>query len=589
MSFNSIKEDERSSDVKKSVTIARLLRYLLPFKKQVIIVLLIMAYCVTISIINPLFIESAIDDYIMKNDFMGLFKLMAFALSLNIIWVLLVKLRMHIMARVSQTAVKNIREEVYIHLQSLSFKFFDSRPTGKILSRVMSDVNSLKDMLQSFVITLIPDGLMLVAILVVMMVKDYRLALPAMAGFPLLLLSINFLENRCHRTWQMVRKKSSNVSAYVHETISGIRVVKSYSAEEETLDTFDELIEDHKRSFIKAVRINDFYSPCIEICWAISIFFMYFVGVKVIGTEELSVGTLIAFGTYISVFWQPISSLGDMYNKIITNIAAAERVFEVIDTDSEIADSKTAEILPEIVGQVSFKNVTFAYEDGVKVLDNVSFDINPGETIALVGPTGAGKTTIVNLISRFYDAQSGSVCVDGYDVKDVTVESLRTQMGVMTQDNYLFSGTIKDNIKYGKLDATDEEIIAAAKTVNAHDFIMKLEKGYDTELTERGSGLSVGQRQLIAFARTILSNPKILILDEATSSIDTKNELMVQKGIATILKGRTSFVIAHRLSTIRHADRIFVIDNGGIAEAGTHDELLAKKGIYYALSTAQAV
>lgn len=589
MAFNSIKEDEHSSDVKKSVTIMRLLKYLLPFRKQVIAVLLIMAYCVTISIINPLFIESAIDDYIMVKDFKGLAVIMSIALALNIIWVILVKLRMHIMAKVSQTAVKNIREEVYIHLQSLSFKYFDSRPTGKILSRVMSDVNSLKDMLQSFVITLIPDGLMLVAILVVMMIKDYRLALPAMTGFPLLLITISFLENRCHKTWQQVRKKSSNVSAYVHETISGIRVVKSYSAEEETFETFDELIGDHKKSFINAVKINDFYNPCIEICWAISTFFMYFVGIKVIGVDNLSIGTLVAFGTYISVFWQPISSLGDMYNKMITNIAAAERVFEVIDTESEITDSKEAIILPEVTGRVSFKDVTFAYEDGVKVLDNVSFDINPGETIALVGPTGAGKTTIVNLISRFYDAVSGEICIDGYNVKDVTLESLRTQMGVMTQDNYLFSGTIRDNIRYGKLDATDEEIIAAAKTVNAHDFIMKLEKGYDTELTERGSGLSVGQRQLIAFARTILSNPKILILDEATSSIDTKNELMVQKGIATILKGRTSFVIAHRLSTIRHADRIFVIDGGIIAEAGTHEELLARKGIYYSLSNAQAV
>lgn len=589
MAFNSYKEDEWSSDVKKSVTIMRLLKYLLPYKKEVITVLIIMAYCVVVSLINPLFIEAAIDKYITPGNLPGLAKLIALALAINILWVLFVKLRMHIMAKVCNNAIKNLREELYKHLQTLDLTFFDSKPTGKILSRVIGDVNSLKDILSNFVLTLIPDGLLLISIIVVMMIKDYRLALPAITGFPLLILFIGIIENRSHKNWKEVRKKSSNVSAYVHETIAGIRVVKSYSAESETTENLDELIGEHKKSFIKAVRINDFYSPCIEICWAISVFFMYFVGIKVVGIDNLSVGTLVAFGTYISVFWQPISSLGDMYNKLITNIAAAERVFEVLDTTPDIRDKENAGIMPPIVGNVSFKNVSFAYEDGVKVLNDVSFNIKPGETIALVGPTGAGKTTIVNLISRFYDVQSGEVIIDGLDVKDVTIESLRNQMGIMTQDNFLFSGTIKDNIRYGKLDATDEEIIAAAKVVNAHEFIMKLEKGYDTELSERGNGLSAGQRQLIAFARTILSNPGILILDEATSSIDTRNELMVQQGIAAILKGRTSFVIAHRLSTIRKADRIFVVQDGCIAEEGSHDELMAKKGIYYSLSTAQAV
>jgi len=589
MSFNSFKEDEHSSDIKKSVTIKRMLTYLLPYKKQIILVLLIMSYCVTVSIVNPLFIESAIDDYITPKDFVGLSNLIGIALLVNIVWILFVRLRMHIMAKVCNNAIKNIREELYEHLQLLDFKFFDSKPTGKILSRVIGDVNSLKDILSNFVLVLIPDGILLIAIIVVMMVKDYRLAIPAMAGLPVLILSLNVLENKCHKNWNIVRKKSSNVSAYVHETIAGIRVVKSYSAEDETLETFDELIDDHKKSFIHAVSINDLYNSCIEICWAISTFCMYFVGIKVIGVSELSVGTLIAFGSYIGLFWQPISSLGDMYNKLITNLAAAERIFEVIDTSPAIMDDDEVIEMPDITGKVDFKNVSFSYEDGVKVLNDVSFNISPGETIALVGPTGAGKTTIVNLISRFYDTEAGSVEIDGYNVKNVSIESLRHQMGIMTQDNFLFSGTIKDNIRYGKLDATDDEIINAAKTVNAHEFIMKLEKGYDTVLAERGNGLSVGQRQLIAFARTILSDPKILILDEATSSIDTKNELMVQKGIAAILKGRTSFVIAHRLSTIRNADRIFVVQDGHIAEEGSHDELIKKGGIYYALSNAQAV
>ena len=589
MAVNSFKEDEWQSDVKKSVTIKRLLSYLLAYKKQIVIVLLIMAYCVTVSIINPLFIESAVDDYITKKDFYGLAWLIGIALVINVVWILLVKLRMHIMAKVSNNAIKTIREELFNHLQTLDFKFFDSRPTGKILSRVISDVNALKGVLEKLVLTLIPDAIMLVAILTVMLIKDFRLALAAMVGFPVLLVSLLTLENLCHKNWKQVRKKSSNVSAFVHEEIAGIRIVKSYNAEGETLDTFDGLIDEHKKSFLKAVRINDLYSPCIEIGWALSSFAMYFVGIKVIGVNNLSIGTLLAFGTYIGLFWQPIANLGDFYNQLISNIAAAERVFEVMDTPPEIRDDEGVTEMPDIKGEVTFDNVSFAYEDGVPVLKDVSFDIKPGEMIALVGPTGAGKTTVVNLISRFYDAEAGRVLIDGHDVKDVTIESLRHQMGIMTQDNFLFSGTIRDNIRYGKLDATDEEIEAAAKIVNAHDFIMKLEKGYDTELAERGSGLSVGQRQLVAFARTILSDPKILILDEATSSIDTKSELMVQAGIAAILKNRTSFVIAHRLSTIRRADRIFVVDDGRIVEEGTHEELLAKRGIYYSLSTAQAV
>lgn len=589
MSVNSIKEDEWQSDVKKSVTIKRLLSYLLSYKKEIIAVMFIMAYCVGVSLINPLFIESAIDDYITPKDFAGLARLIGIALIVNVVWILLVKLRMHIMAKVTNHAIKTIRDELFEHLQLLDFKFFDSRPTGKILSRVISDVNSLKNVLENLVLTLLPDGILLIAIVVIMVLKDWRLALPAMAGFPLLLVSLFSLESYCHKNWKIVRKKSSNVSAFVHEEIAGIRIVKSYSAEDETLETFDELIDEHKKSFIKAVKINDLYSPFIEISWAISSFAMYFVGIKVVGIENLSIGTLIAFGTYIGLFWQPIGNLGNFYNQLITNIAAAERVFEVMDTDPEISDATGVTTMPDIEGAVSFKDVTFAYEDGIDVLKDVSFDIKPGEMIALVGPTGAGKTTIVNLISRFYDAASGQVLIDGKDVKSVTIESLRNQMGIMTQDNFLFSGTIRENIRYGKLDATDEEIENAAKIVNAHDFIMKLEKGYDTELAERGSGLSVGQRQLIAFARTILSDPKILILDEATSSIDTKNELMVQAGIAAILKGRTSFVIAHRLSTIRKASRIFVVDDKHIVEEGNHEELMARKGIYYNLSTAQTV
>jgi ATP-binding cassette subfamily B protein len=314
---------------------------------------------------------------------------------------------------------------------------------------------------------------------------------------------------------------------------------------------------------------------------------MYYFAIKSLGIGAGNVGTLIAFEYYITMFWRPIMNLSNFYNQLITNISGAERIFDILDTKPEIADTVAVAELPAIKGDVRFDHVSFAYDADTKVLNDVCFHIKSGETIALVGPTGAGKTTIVNLISRFYDVQEGNVYIDGHSIKDVSIESLRRQMGIMTQENFLFSGTIKDNIRYGKLDATDEEIIAAAKAVNAHDFIMKMEKGYETELQERGNGLSIGQRQLLAFARTMVSMPKILILDEATSSIDTHTELLVQQGIEALLKGRTSFVIAHRLSTIRKADRIFVIDDGQILEEGNSDELLAKKGLYYNLYIAQ--
>ncbi len=588
MAANSIKDDEEVSQVKKSITIKRLLGYLFRYKKTIAVVLLIMAYCVGISLANPLIIESAIDDYITPGNIKGMIVLVLIALALNVIKVLLVKIRMYLMSKMTNSIIQNIREEVFTHLQTLGFKFFDSRPTGKILSRVMGDVNSLKQVLQNFVITLLPDFITVVAVVIIMLIKNPKLALAGMVGLPLLIAGLLVIENMCRVRWQIHRKKSSNLNAFLHEDISGIRIVKTFAAEEEALETFDELTEEHKNSFINAVRVNDAFNSVIEVSTAISIVCMLYVAINVMHIDASNVGLLVAFTSYLSLFWQPIANLGSFYNQIIANLAAAERVFEIIDLEPEIKDGEQVGEMPQITGRVRFEDVGFAYEDGVPVLKDVSFDITPGETIALVGPTGAGKTTIVNLISRFYDVQTGNIMIDDSNVRDVSIESLRSQLGIMTQDNFLFTGTIRENIRYGKLDATDEEIEEACKKVGAHDFIMKLEKGYETELTERGGGLSAGQKQLLAFARTIISDPRILILDEATSSIDTKSELMVQKGIATILKGRTSFVIAHRLSTIRNADRIFVIENGGIAESGKHDELMAKKGLYYNLNMAQA-
>mgnify|MGYP004511266753 CR=1 FL=1 len=586
MAYNSYKEDEKSIEKSKLQTLKRLFSYLLSYKWTIVFVLLLMGYCVAISLINPLIIESAIDNYIGSGNYTGLCKLLIIALVLNLLVTFAIKSRMYIMAKMCNKILLTIRQELYTHIQKLGFKFFDSRPTGKILSRIIGDINSLKDVLSNCVTTLIPDFITVVAVVTIMFVKNPKLAVSALISTPIMAVAISFIQIKAHPRWQQFRKKSANLNAFLHEDMSGMKIIHSFTAEEETEKTFDFLINEHKQSFRNAVRMSDTFGSIIDFSWALGSISLYFVGIVILGEEHISVGTFLAFGTYINMFWQPINNLSNFYNQIVTNIAGAERIFEVLDTEPEIADEDKAQMLPEIKGQVTFKNVTFAY-DKEKVLDNVSFDIKPGETIALVGPTGAGKSTIVNLISRFYDANVGQVLLDGYNVKDVTVESLRQQMGIMTQENYIFSGTIKDNIRYGKLDATDEEIAEAAKAVNAHNFIMKMKNGYDSKIGERGGELSIGQKQLIALARTMVSKPKILILDEATSCIDTKTELLVQKGIEEILKGRTSFVIAHRLSTIKKADRIFVVDDGKIVEEGSHSELLNKGGVYYNLYMAQ--
>jgi len=589
MGFNSYKDDEQTYEKGKRQTLMRLFSYLFAYKKQICLVLLIMAFCVVVSLLNPLFIEQAIDKYIGKGDLPGLYRLILLAVTLNLIMILGIKLRMYIMAKVCNSILVTIRQELYTHIQTLDFHFFDSRPTGKILSRIIGDINSLKDVLGNFVTTLIPDLITVMAVVVIMFVKNPTLALASLSSLPIMIISLFVIQTMSHKRWQIFRKKSSNLNAFVHEDMSGIRIIQSFTAEKETAETFDTLVKEHRQSFINAVRINDSLGSAIDLCWAIGIGALYFTGIVILGVDKVSVGTLVAFGTYVGMFWHPIMNLSNFYNQIITNLAAAERIFEILDTEPEITDAEDVIEMPAIKGEVTFKDVTFSYDEQTDVLSNVSFTIKPGETIALVGPTGAGKTTIVNLISRFYDVQKGIVAIDSYDVKKVSIESLRKQMGIMTQDNFLFTGTIRENIRYGRLDATDEEVIAAAKAVHAHEFISKLEKGYDTELSERGGGLSIGQKQLLAFARTMVSNPAILILDEATSSIDTNTELLVQDGIEELLKGRTSFVIAHRLSTIQKADRIFVIDDGGIVEEGTVTELLAKKGAYYKLHMAQMV
>lgn len=585
MAINSIKEDEELNESIRIDVVKRLLSYLLSYVKQIIVIIVLVIVTVAISIAFPLIIQRVLDVEIPNKDLKGLlimvgiiFVLAAITMSASYYW-------RKLMAQISNDIVLNIRRNLYTHIQDLSIEFFDSRPAGKIIARVTGDVNALKDVFASSVTQLVPELLTLITVLVVMLSLSPTLTIAAAVSIPIIVVGVFFCELVADRRWSIVRKKDSNFTAFVHESISGAGVIQSFCAERESQNEFSDIVDDHHIAFKRAVRMADLFCPTIEVSYGVGSFVLYFLAVKVLGFEAASIGTLTAFAMYMGMFFGPIRNLASLYNKLVTNMSSAQRVFEIMDTQALVKDEEGAVDMPKLKGRVEFKDVSFGYPDEPEkmILKDVSFSIEPGETIALVGPTGAGKTTIVSLISRFYNCSQGSVLIDGIDISKVTLKSLRTQLGIMTQDNYLFSGTIMDNLRYGKQDATDEELIAAAKAVHAHDFIIKLEKGYDTEITERGGGLSVGQKQLIAFARTLVQNPGILILDEATSNIDTKTEILVQQGIEEMLHNRTSFVVAHRLSTIRNADRIFVIDNGGILEQGSHTELMKLQGAYYRL------
>lgn len=584
---NGIKADEKLRKYSKTSVVKRLFSYLKPYKKEVVIVVLLMIIIMISTLINPMLLGIAIDEFIAKKNVTGLIYMAGAMILINIAAMLAFKGRIRLMSSITNNILINIREELYTHIQKLSFGFFDSRPVGKILARVIGDIDSLKDLFDASIMRLIPEVLTLICVGVVMFVMNFRLALCALIIMPVLFIGIFTIERIGTEKWRKFRQKKSNLNGFIHEDFSGIKLVQAFAAEDNRKRSFKEMNDSMIDSFISCVKVNDFFWPIVSMCSGVGTMLVYIFGVKFIQNGTVEVGTLISFTWYVSMFWKPIIRLSDFYNSLITNIAGGERIFEILDMEPDIYASEESKDMPKINGNVEFKNVSFSYDESTQVLNDVSFNVEEGQSIALVGATGAGKTTIINLISRFYDVNEGAVLIDGHDVKSVTLESLRSQMGIMLQDTFLFSATIKENIKYGKLDASDEEVIKASKAVNAHDFIMKMPKGYDTEINERGSRLSVGQRQLISFARALLANPRILILDEATSNIDTATEILVQKGIEQLLKGRTSFVIAHRLSTIRDCDKIMVINNGNIQECGTHDELLEIKGYYYDLYMAQ--
>ena len=593
MARNKFDVDERLESPFQLKHLKRAGKYIARHKWKMIAALLLSALASVATLYIPKITQWVLDEAVPAGDTQMIGRMALLFVGVISLSIVFTTIRSRMMAHVSQRIIYDIREDLFAHLQRLPFSYYDSRPAGKILVRVINYVNSVSDILSNGIINMILEIINLVFIVVFMYSTNATLATVIVAGLPFFIAVIVLIKPRQRRAWQNQSNKNSNYNAYLAESIDGVRVSQLFDRQEVNLGILEKLATACRAAWLRAVKISNTVWLSSETMTQIVTTFLYIAGVYWMGGGKMvSFGVILAMGQYVSRFWQPITNLANIYNSFVNNIAYLERIFETMDEPVVVDDAPDAEELPPISGEADFEDVSFAYEEGVPLLEHMNLHVKAGESIALVGPTGAGKSTVINLLCRFYNLGGGRILLHDreggvHDISKVTLHSLRSQLGIMLQDSFIFSGTLKDNIRYGRLDATDEEIREAARRVRADEFIQRMPMGYQTELKERGSNLSQGERQLVAFARTLLSDPAILILDEATSSIDTQTEKLLQEGIQELLRNRTSIIVAHRLSTIKNCDRILYISNRGIAEMGSHEELMAKKGLYYQLYTAQ--
>ncbi|MFK3938622.1 ABC transporter ATP-binding protein [Alkalihalobacillus sp. NPDC078783] len=569
----------------------RLFGYMKPYAKTLLPKTIIAMFISTlVRLAIPIFIGVYALDYgISSNDVSFMFMLAGIVFGMYILSYVANYYRIRWMNELGQHIIYDIRSDLFKHIQRLSHRFFDKRSAGSILVRVINDINSLQDLFTNGVVNLLMDIVMLIGIVIILFTLSPQLALAILIVLPIMFFISTKLRRKIRRAWQVVRIRQSRLNSHLNESIQGIRVTQAYAQEKENMEFFDTVNTDNYESWRQASRMNAMFRPFVEMASALGGAILIWYGAYLIQGNDpaITIGVFVSFAFYLGMFWEPISRLGQVYNQLLVGMASSERIFEFLDEKPSVPEKTDAKPLKDVKGELVFEHVEFAYDSNRKALDDINLTFEAGKTIALVGHTGSGKSTIVNLMSRFYDPTKGRILLDGVDLKDLKLNELRTNVSYVLQDTFIFAGTIMENIRFGNVRATDEEVIEAAKAIGADTFISKLEKGYHTEVEEQGNVLSVGERQLLSFARALLADPRILILDEATASIDTETELIIQKGLKRLLHNRTAIMIAHRLSTIRDSDQIIVLEQGNVIEQGTHQQLMNHEGKYYNLVKSQ--